>query len=116
VIAVALAAAALAGPTADASRVTAVGIGLREWQVGLYRERVRPGTVKFNITNLGQDAHDFAVRTRGGRILRQTRELRPGERKTVRMRIKKPARYTLICTLPEHEARGMKARLTVRRK
>ena len=42
-------------------RTTAVGVGLREYRVALYRNRVLPGRVRFNIENLGEDGHDLRV-------------------------------------------------------
>jgi FtsP/CotA-like multicopper oxidase with cupredoxin domain len=104
VIAVVAAAAALAAPTP-------VGIGLTEWQVSLGRARVPAGRVTFNVTNIGEDGHDFAVR-RKGRIRAHVPELRPGEHATATVRLR-TGRYVLFCGLPEHEQRGMKTRLRV---
>lgn len=95
------------------ARTTAVGVSLREWAVAPYRDFVRPGRVKLNVQNYGEDAHDLAV-LRRGRLLGQVPELRPGERATLRLRLRRPGRYRLVCTLPGHEERGMRARLTVR--
>jgi uncharacterized cupredoxin-like copper-binding protein len=99
-------------PAAEA-RTTAVGVGLREFQLSPYRDVVRTGTVKFNVTNFGQDAHDLAV-LRRGRTYGKTPEIRAGERAVLRLRLK-PGRYRLVCTIADHEDQGMKARLRVRR-
>jgi hypothetical protein len=106
----ALLAAASAVPT------TSVGVGLDEFGVAAYRRTVVPGVVKLNVTNLGEDQHDLALRTPGGRILARTAVLLPGERTTVRVRLRGEATHTLVCTLADHEKRGMRARITVRRK
>lgn len=106
--------AATAAP-ASLARETAVGVGLREFRVAPYRDRVRPGVVKLNVTNLGEDVHDLVLRTRRGRVLARTAELRPGERATVRVRLRRPGSYVLACTIAEHERRGMRARLVVSR-
>jgi len=98
-------------PVADA-RTTAVGVGLREFQLSPYRDAVRTGRVKFNVTNFGQDAHDLAVRRRG-RTYGRTPEIRAGERAVLRLRLK-PGRYRLICTIADHAELGMRARLRVR--
>lgn len=107
-IALALAAATMAAPSG-----TAVGIGLLEWEVAVYRQRVPVGKVRFNITNLGEDGHDFAVRNRYGRTLLKTDELPSGARMTARYRFRKTGRYTLYCALEGHEEAGMKSRIRV---
>jgi plastocyanin len=109
VIAAALAAATLAAAPSG----TAVGIGLSEWEVALYRPQVPVGKVRFNITNLGEDGHDFAVRNRAGRVLLKVPELPSGGQTTARFRFRSKGRYVLYCALEGHEDAGMKARLRV---
>jgi plastocyanin len=104
VIALALATAALAAPSG-----TAVGIGLSEWEVAVYRPKVQVGKVRFNITNYGEDGHDFAVRNRWGRIVKRAPELASEARTTLPVRFRTAGRFTLICTLEGHEDAGMKA-------
>ena len=108
--------ALLAAAGAAAARTTAVGVGLHEYRLAPYRDRVLPGTVKFNVSNKGEDAHDFVVRTRRGRIVAATGEIRAGERRTLRVRFPHAGRYVLVCTLGDHESRGMRARLTISRR
>jgi plastocyanin len=112
-------AAALAAPAVAAGaagpRGTAVGVGEREWRISPYRSRVPAGVVRFNARNLGEDGHDLAVRGRGGRVLGAVPEIRPGANRTLRLRLR-PGRYTLFCTLAGHEARGMRARIVVKRR
>jgi plastocyanin len=105
--------AALLALAAAAS--TPVGVGLDEFSVALYRERVRPGTVRLNVRNLGEDPHDLAVRDSRGRVLARMPALVPGSRATLRVRLRKAGTYRLVCTLGDHEARGMRARLRVAR-
>jgi hypothetical protein len=97
---------------ATRSHETAVGVSLREFRVAPYRDRVRPGAVKLNVMNYGEDAHDLVVRTRRGTVLAHLPELRPGDRSTLRVRLRRPGRYVLACTLGDHERRGMRAWLT----
>ena len=92
---------------------TAVGVGEREWRVALYRDRVPAGVVRFNVRNFGEDGHDLAVRTASGRVLGSLPELRPGSTDTLRLRLRRRGRYTVFCSLPGHEAKGMRARLRV---
>jgi hypothetical protein len=90
---------------------TPVGVGEREWRVSLYRSRVPVGVVRLNVRNFGEDGHDLAVRTRAGRVLGSLAELRPGETGTLAVRLRKPGRYVVFCSLEGHEAKGMRARL-----
>ena len=124
--AVALAAAAGSGPArsaaADAAplRTTSVGVGLREFRIALYRSRVRPGRVRLNLENLGEDGHDVRVLGPSGAtasLVRATSpEVKPGTRYTLKVTLKRRGLYRLVCTIGDHEARGMVARLRVVRR
>ncbi|HVE67344.1 MAG TPA: hypothetical protein VNB64_02060 [Solirubrobacteraceae bacterium] len=112
----ALLAAAFAGAAADAApRSTAVGVAQREFRISLYRTTVPPGTVRFNVTNFGEDAHDLAVIAPGGRRLAISPEIRAGRRHTLAVRLARPGAYRLLCTKLDHPARGMRATLRVKR-
>jgi hypothetical protein len=95
---------------------TAVGVGEREWRISLYRSKVPTGRVKFNVRNFGEDGHDLAVRTAEGRVLGTLPELRPGRTGTLTLRLRKPGRYRLFCSLEGHEALGMRAVLRVKKR
>ena len=90
---------------------TQVGVGEREWRVSLYRDTVPVGAVRLNVRNFGEDGHDLAVRNRAGRVLGSLAELRPGETGTLSVRLRRPGRYVVFCSLEGHEAKGMRARL-----
>jgi hypothetical protein len=107
-----LAAAAPAAP-ASGARATSVGVGEREWRVSLYRTRVHTGVVRLNVHNYGEDGHDLAVRNRRGKVLGSLPEVSPGDDATLRLRLRRPGRYRVFCSLEGHEAKGMHARLTV---
>ncbi len=106
----------LAVAVAAAAASTPVGVGLDEFNVALYRTRVKPGVIRFNARNLGEDPHDLAIRSPGGRVLKRLPVLLPSERGTLKIRLRMRGSYRLICTLPGHEARGMRATLRVVRK
>ena len=76
-----------------------------------YRE-LKAGSIEFNANNLGMDDHDFSVRDGDGNVLVNEVVLQ-GESVTVR-RTLSPAVYTLYCSLLDHEAKGMRADITVR--
>ena len=92
---------------------TAIGIGEREFSIAIYRPKVRRGRVKLNVRNLGEDVHDLVVERSGKRIGGLATIVKPGQNATLRLTLKKTGRYQLICTVADHEARGMKATLRV---
>jgi plastocyanin len=95
---------------------TAIGIGEREYRIAVYRPRVRPGALKLNVRNLGEDVHDLVVRRNGRRVGGLATVVKPGGTATLRLNLRATGRYQLICTVADHEARGMKATLTVSRR
>jgi hypothetical protein len=114
-IALAAGTAASAGtvivPTAGAARTTAVGVSEREYRIVAFRSRARRGVVNFNVTNRGEDTHDFAV-FRSGTRLGTTGDVRAGRRATLSVSLR-PGRYRLLCTLTDHARKGMRANFTV---
>ena len=114
VIASALTACALA-PAATA-RPTAVGVGEREWRVALYRPAVPVGLVRFNVRNFGEDGHDLAVRNRKGRLRGRMPEIRPGTTGSLTVRLRRPGRFVVFCSLTGHEELGMKAVLRAKKR
>jgi plastocyanin len=95
---------------------TAVGVGEREFRIYPYRTKVPPGTVRFNVTNLGEDVHNLQVRGPHGYRSRTTPDIRSRDGYTLVAHLRQAGRYTLICTKAGHAARGMKASFTVGRR
>jgi len=113
-LALALLLPGVAPATAGTETESFVQVVEKEWSLVLSRTSVRAGRVTIEAVNFGNDAHDLVVRSKakGSKPLRfaQMSPRGRGER-TVRL----PAgRYALWCSLPGHEAQGMKATLTVR--
>jgi plastocyanin len=96
-------------------RPTAVGVGEREFRLSPYRDRVVLGSVRFYVHNFGEDVHDLAVLSPHGRRVASTEAIVPGEGTALDVRLKRPGRYVLICTRADHAARGMRARIVVRK-
>lgn len=115
--AIALAGGFAAGAVAPAAtrRTTAVGVGVREYRIALYRSRVLPGRVRLNIDNLGEDGHDLQVSGPGATstIRGASPELVAGERHTLTVTLRRRGLYRLVCTIGDHAGRGMVARLRV---
>ena len=96
-----------APPSVPHVQVIAVEYGLT-----LSRSSVPAGKVVLELVNRGQDEHNLnaaplegpltasIANTASGAVVDETLEMRPGS-------------YTLFCSLPDHEQKGMKATLVV---
>ncbi len=103
----------LTGAATARTPTTSVGTSLREYHVSLYRGSVPRGILRFSVHDFGQDPHDLAVK-RDGRILTRSPQLLPGASRVLRVRLTRPGRYVVFCTLPHHAAWGMRATIRVR--
>jgi hypothetical protein len=84
-----------------------------EYRIGTSRVRAPAGVLVAQLKNNGQDDHDLAVRSARGRVVASTGVVGHGALGQLRVRLR-PGRYVLVCTLADHEARGMRAALVVR--
>jgi len=100
------AASGTAGPTASEA-TTRVTVSATDFKFRLSKARVPTGTVIFTVVNRGKIAHDFKIAGK------KTRQLAPGQRATLRVKISRRGRFSYICTLPGHAAAGMKGVLAV---
>jgi hypothetical protein len=89
-----------------------LGVDENEWSVYPTHNPVGTGRVEFDVTNFGMDAHDFSIRTGKGDVVSST-PLASRTSAVVKVSLP-PGSYTLFCSLSGHEARGMRATLTVR--
>lgn len=94
--------------------LTAVGVSEREWRIALYRGTVPLGRVRFNVRNFGEDGHDLVVRGPRGGVLAALGEIRPARTGSLTVRFRRTGRYTLFCSIADHEQRGMSAVIRVR--
>jgi plastocyanin len=104
---------ALAEPSAR-SASTAIGIEEDEYTITAYRRVVKPGVVRFNIENIGEDAHNLVVIGPRGHVASSS-EVKPGDFYTLRARLRRTGTYHLLCTQADHLQRGMTTRIRVRR-
>ena len=112
-----IAAAAAVAPPAPAGRgpwaATAVGVAQHDFHLTAYRRTVRPGKVKFNITNLGQDTHNLVIAgPRGFRV--EGPDVASGERASLPVTLRRQGTYQLLCTRANHLSLGMRTKLVVR--
>jgi uncharacterized cupredoxin-like copper-binding protein len=71
-----------------------------------------PGRVTFVVQNAGKIQHDLAVKGPGVAGTSKTPLLSPGQSAKLTVSLSTGS-YTLYCTVPGHEAAGMKAELAV---
>jgi plastocyanin len=93
----------------------AVGVAEREWHISSYRAKVKPGTIRFNVTNFGEDAHNLQVVGPGGYRSPVSPDLRSHERYTLTVSLRRQGVYRLLCTKPGHIKNGMRASIRVKR-
>jgi plastocyanin len=104
----------LAAPAAAKAPTTAVGVAEREFRISPYRTTVKPGTVKFNVHNFGEDTHNLVVR--GPKGYKATgADVEPGNNTSITVNLRRTGTYTLLCTKANHAQLGMKVRFKVKR-
>jgi plastocyanin len=116
----ATAAVALTAGTASATAPppARLMVTAHEFRLVMSRGAVDAGPAIVQLVNAGEDSHDLALRRLGrrgrpaGRTLRLP-ETTPEALSERRLSLR-PGRYRLWCTLPGHDAAGMRARLVVR--
>jgi hypothetical protein len=91
-----------------------LGVVAREWSLVLSRSTLPAGAAVVQLQNFGEDAHNLRVErldgasgsgfdvplAESGEVQKASGTLAPGD-------------YRIYCTLPGHEAQGMRARFTV---
>lgn len=98
---------AAAPPSIPQVQVTAV-----EYHFTLSRTSVPAGNVVFDFVNHGQDEHNLNVAPPEGPLAGSYANTPANGMGQLEVQLR-PGTYTLFCSLPEHEKKGMKATLTV---
>lgn len=83
-----------------------------EYRFTLSRRSVPAGPLRLQLRNIGEDDHDLRIVGPRGGVRAETGDVRPGRVGEIRTRLSR-GRYTLICTVGDHEAHGMRATLLV---
>jgi plastocyanin len=94
-------------PSIPQVQVTAV-----EYHFTLSRTSVPAGNVIFDFVNHGQDEHNLNVAPPEGPLAGSYANTPANGMGQLEVQLR-PGTYTLFCSLPEHEKKGMKATLTV---
>jgi plastocyanin len=85
-----------------------------EFRFSLSRSRVPAGRATIELANFGEDAHNFKLRRVGGTHVYTIGKTLPAARTTKTLRLWH-GRFKYWCSVADHEARGMKGTLRVRR-
>ena len=109
-MALALSLAALLAPAPAPARLQ---VSADEFSYALSRPAIRSGAAIIELVNFGEDEHDLRLRRDGGTRTYRIGKMRPGRLGTLDTRLA-AGRFTLWCSLADHRARGMTARLVVR--
>jgi plastocyanin len=105
----------VAAPAVAATRrPVAIGVAQREFRLTVYRKKVKPGPVRLNVQNYGEDTHNLVIRGPHGYLL-EGPDIRSGERATINAKLLRRGTYMLLCTRANHEALGMRTKIAVRR-
>jgi len=88
-------------------QVTAV-----EYSFTLSRTTVPAGKVMLELVNHGQDEHNLNVLGGEGQLAGSFENTPANGVRDLQVQLR-PGSYTLFCSLPEHEQKGMKATLVV---
>lgn len=98
---------------AKTTNFSAVQASAKEFTITLSRGKIKPGKLRLEFVNYGEDDHDLAVRRAGHDFTRNLGVTHPGERAVQRFKVRKGT-YKLWCTISDHRSRGMTATLKVR--
>jgi uncharacterized cupredoxin-like copper-binding protein len=97
-------------PTTTAAKpvATKVQVSETEFKITTDLTSFKAGQITFVAKNDGKIPHDLAVKETGDK----TKEIPPGGTAELKVNLK-PGKYELYCTIPGHEAAGMKLTITV---
>ncbi len=97
-----------ATPTPPPAYPSRSRVVLDEWTVQSSYIVMKAGPLEFNVDNVGEDDHNLSIKGRDDTVA-----VPPGESAQLNVTLD-PGTYTLYCSLPEHEGRGMRTTLTVK--
>ena len=87
---------------------TKVPVSETEFKITLASTNLKAGEITFQAKNDGKIPHDLAIKQTGDK----TKLIQPGGTAELKVTLK-PGTYELYCTVPGHEAAGMRVNVTV---
>jgi uncharacterized cupredoxin-like copper-binding protein len=94
--------------TSAAPTGNAVVVDESEFKIVTPTTTFKAGQITFEAKNVGKIAHDLAIK----QTAQKTKLIQPGGSATLTVTLK-PGTYELYCTVPGHEAAGMRQNITV---
>jgi uncharacterized cupredoxin-like copper-binding protein len=94
--------------TTTEAKATTVKVTETEFKIALPSTRLAAGKITFDVQNAGNIPHDLAIKG-----MKEQTELIPAGGSAKLTVTLKPGTYELWCTVPGHEAAGMKLDITV---
>lgn len=105
--------ATAASPPATAPAPPAlVLVFAREFRFGASRAAAPAGALLLQLQNIGQDDHDLRILGPDGAPRAETGIVRPGRLAQISVRLPQ-GRYTYVCTVADHAAKGMAGTIVV---
>lgn len=98
---------------ARASARSAIQVTGREFRITLSKKTVKPGSLRVEFVNFGEDDHDLAITRKGTSYTRTMNEIRPKERDVAVFNVRRGS-YVFWCTIDNHKGLGMRATLRVK--
>jgi uncharacterized cupredoxin-like copper-binding protein len=87
---------------------TKVPVSETEFKITLASTNFKAGEITFEVNNDGKIPHDLAIKGTSDK----TKLIQPGGTAELKVTLK-PGKYELYCTVPGHEAAGMRLNITV---
>lgn len=94
--------------TAAKPSETKVNVTETEFKIAAASTTFKAGEIAFEVKDDGKIPHDLAIKETGDK----TKEIPPGGTAELKVELK-PGKYLLYCSIPGHEAAGMKLSITV---
>lgn len=95
-------------PAAPGAAATTVKVSETEFKIAPGSTSLKAGKIRFDVKNDGKIPHDLAIKGMSD----ATKLIQAGGSATLTVTLK-PGKYELYCSVPGHEAAGMKANITV---
>ena len=94
--------------TTPKPQATTIQVSETEFKITLPSTKLKAGKITFHVKNDGKIEHDLAIKG----MSEKTKLIAPGETADLTVTLK-PGTYELYCSVPGHEAAGMRLEVTV---
>jgi plastocyanin len=102
------------GPAAAIAPPARLQVVASEYNLALSRHTIKAGRAVIELANFGEDPHDLRLKRIGGTKTYVVRVTQSEDAATISTSLR-PGTFRLWCSLANHRALGMEAKLVVRR-